>query len=147
VAEWATKSSKKDCELCAKLGSSTSFSKGAKVRIAEAFDCANCPVVKGQPIPDNENIIELYNALPDNYDPMTGRRIITATDIKILFDLYEVPKEIRLDYYSRIMYFYQQMIKASTKEREKLEETKKQNEEWRKKTLSQSQFRRSELGK
>lgn len=131
MAEWAAKSSKKDCKLCARLRNPDNFPKGAKVRISEAFDCANCPVTKGQPIPDNENVLEFYNALPNNYDPMTGRRIITATEIKILFDFYEVPKELRLDYYSRIMYFHRQIIQAESKEKKKLTEAKQQDDQWR----------------
>lgn len=137
MAEWAAKSSKtrKNCKLCAKLADPANYPKGAKVRIAGVYDCDNCPVMKAQPIFENENIIELYNALPVRYDPVTKVRVVTTADIKFIFALYQVSEDLHFDYYARLMYFFQVMTKSESKMREKAAKEHQENTAWKKDKL------------
>jgi len=144
VAEWAAKSSKtrKNCKLCAKLANPANYPKGAKVHIAGVYDCDNCPVMKAQPIPENENIIELYNALPIRYDPVTRTRIVTTADIKFIFALYQVSEDLHFDYYTRLMYFFQVMSVSASKMAEKTAKEQQENMAWRKDKLYQLQSKK-----
>ena len=144
MAEWAAKSSKsrKNCKLCARLANPANYPKGARVRIAGVYDCDNCPVMEAQPIPENENIIELYNALPIRYNPITNIRVITTEDIKFLFNIYEVPKSLHFDYFTRLMYFFQAMVSNQSKMDKKTIGEQKENAEWTKNKLYQSQSKK-----
>jgi len=144
VAEWAAKSSKtrKNCKLCAKLANPANYPKGAKVRIAGVYDCDNCPVMKAQPIFENENIVELYNALPIRYDPVTRTRVITTADIKFIFTLYQVSEDLYFDYYTRLMYFFQVMTVSANKMAEKTAEEQKENIAWKKDKLYRLQSKK-----
>jgi len=137
VAEWAAKSSKtkKNCKLCAKLANPANYPKGARVRIVGVYDCENCPVMKSLPIFENENIIELYNALPVRYDPVTRVRIVTTADIKFIFALYQVSEDLHFDYYTRLMYFFQVMARNESKMAEKTAKEGQDNLAWRKDKL------------
>jgi len=141
VAEWASKSSttRKNCKLCAKLANPANYPKGSKVRIAGVYDCENCPVMKAQPIPENENIIELYNALPLRYDPVTRIRIVTVEDIKFLFDIYQVPEDLQFDYFTRLTYFFRVMTDSALRMNEKLAKEQQDNVRWKKDTLARLQ--------
>lgn len=147
MAEWAAKSSKtgKSCDLCAKLANPANYPKGAKVRIAGVYDCENCPVMKARPIERNENIIELYNALPIKYDPVIRTRIVTIADIKFLFTLYEVPEDLWFDYYTRLMYFFRIMTDRENKMMEKAEKERKENDDWKKNRLYRLQSKKSKI--
>jgi hypothetical protein len=137
VAEWAARGSKleKNCALCAKLANPANYPKGARVKIAGVYDCDNCPVMKAQPIPENENIIELYNALPVRYDPVTRTRIVTTADIKFIFNLYQIPENLQFDYYTRLMYFFRTMVINESKMVEKMAKEQQENAAWRKDRL------------
>ena len=144
MAEWAAKSSKtrKNCKLCAKLANPANYPKGAKVRIAGVYDCDNCPVMKAQPIFENENIIELYNALPIRYDPVTRTRVITTADIKFIFTLYQVSEDLYFDYYTRLMYFFRVMSESQSKMTEKAAKEQKENIAWKKDKLYRLQSKK-----
>lgn len=144
MAEWAAKSSKtrKNCKLCAKLANPANYPKGAKVHIAGVYDCDNCPVMKAQPILENENIIELYNALPIKYDPVTRARIITITDIKFIFTLYQISEDLYFDYYTRLMYFFKVMSSSENKMVEKAAKEQQENTAWRKNKLYRLQSKK-----
>lgn len=129
MAAWAAKGVKKDCETCKKLSDPKQFKKGAKVR--HVMDCENCEVFLSQPIPENENVVELYNALPLNYDGMSGQRIITTGDIKFIFDLYRVPKDLRYEYYHKIMYLAEQIFLANIEKQKKEDAKTKKTEGWK----------------
>ena len=108
--------------------SPTSFQKGAKVHIAEAFDCANCEVTLGQPISDNENIIDLYDSLPQKFDSFSGLKDMSAEGVKFVFETYDVHPDLWEDYYNRLMFFHRSVlnIKAKREKRKhKLEEQQK----------------------
>lgn len=141
MAEWAAKSStsRKNCKLCARLANPANYPKGAKVHIAGVYDCDSCPVMKAQPIPENENIIELYNALPIRYDPVIRVRIVTIADIKFLFILYQIPEDLWFDYYTRLMYFFRIMTSNESKMTEKAMKEQQKNAAWKKNKLYQLQ--------
>ncbi len=147
MAEWAAKSSKsrKNCKLCAKLADPANYPKGAKVRIEGVYNCDTCPVMATQPIFENENIIELYNALPIRFDPVTRTRIITTEDIKFLFSIYEVPVCLRFDYYTRLMYFFKKMASNQSKIDEKTTKELEENAKWRKDKLYRLQPKKSKI--
>jgi len=144
VAEWAAKSSKtrKNCKLCAKLANPANYPKGAKVHIAGVYDCDNCPVMKAQPIFENENIIELYNALPIRYDPVTRTRVVTTADIKFIFTLYQISEDLYFDYYTRLMYFFQVMAESENKIAEKTAKEQQENIAWKKDKLYRLQSKK-----
>ena len=54
----------KSCKQCEKLANPDNFPKGVRVKIKGVYDCENCEVMEYQPIPENENVVELYNLLP-----------------------------------------------------------------------------------
>jgi len=144
VAEWAAKSStsRKNCKLCARLANPANYPKGTKVHIAGVYDCDNCPVMKAQPISENENIIELYNALPIRYDPIIRIRIVTIADIKFLFTLYQIPENLWFDYYTRLMYFFRIMTSNESKMREKTAKEQQENTDWKKNKLYRLQSKK-----
>jgi hypothetical protein len=105
--------------------SPTSFEKGAKVHVAEAFDCANCEVTLSQPIPDNENIIDLYDSLPQKYDAFSGVKDMSAEGIKFVFQVYGIHPDLWEDYYNRLMFFHRAFLEAKDK-REKRKQKKQE---------------------
>ena len=123
MAEWGVKGLGKSCEQCRSLLDLSGFEKGARVRVV--LDCENCPVMKARPLPENENIVILYNALPKNYDGFSGQRIVTASDIKFILELYEVPKELWSEYYHKLLFFHEQVLIALSREKKRKEEMKK----------------------
>ena len=124
MAEWGVKGLGKSCEQCRSLLDPSGFEKGARVKVV--LDCENCPVSKARPLPENENIIILYEALPRNYDGITGRRIVTASDIKFILELYEVPRELWSEYYHKLLFFHEQVLLAVSREEERKTKIKKQ---------------------
>ena len=125
----------RDCDRCEQLANPENYPKGVRVRIAEAFDCDNCEVTKYQPIVENENILELYNALPQNYDGYSGLRILDANAIKFLFELFEVPKELQDSYYMRLVYLHGEVVEASSKAREKEKKRQDDVRKWKNRGL------------
>lgn len=119
MARFLAKDKKRSCETCAMFRSPTSFIKGAKVYVAEAFDCANCEVTKGQPITENENIIELYDSLPQKYDSFSGSKDMSAEGIKFVFQIYDIHPDLWEDYYNRIMFFHRAFLDARDKKEKK----------------------------
>lgn len=130
MAEWVAKGITKDCDKCKEIGDPKSFAKGTKVRMVK--DCESCEVFKATPIMANANILDLYDALPLVYDPITGQRMISAYDIAFVFDLYSVPIELRYDYYHRLTYFAKQVAIQQAKKSKRDDEKKKADEEWKK---------------
>lgn len=119
----------KDCETCEKLSDRKSFQAGSRVRFRP--DCKNCEVFKAQPIEENENILELYDALPRVYDPMSGLPVVTASDVEVIFKLYEVPEELRFDYFKKLLFYHGELVSAirvaqdrETKKKEQQEKAK-----------------------
>jgi len=130
VAEWAAKGkSTKSCEDCDKLAKQSGghFAKGVRVRIAEVYDCAKCENYLSRPSQDNENIITLYEALPKNIDGFSGVRTISASDILFLFKIYDVPEELYFDYYHRLMFFHDSLMREAEKQRKLLEKKAKKD--------------------
>jgi len=109
----------KDCKKCEKLGDPDNYPKGVKVRIAGVYDCENCEVMEYQPIVENQNVVELYDALPQNYEGSSGLRQVSATDVKFILELFEVNKDLWYDYYQKIIYFHGELVNASLKVCEK----------------------------
>lgn len=99
--------------------SPTSFQKGAKVHIAEAFDCANCEVTLSQPIQDNENILDLYDSLPQKFDSMSGVKDMSADGVRFVFNLYGIHHDLQEDYYNRLMFFHREFLNARERREKK----------------------------
>lgn len=108
-----------------------SFARGSAVKIFEAFDCDKCEVKKGQPIPENENILELYNSLPHNYDGYTGLRILDVTAIKFLFDVFDVDKDVKDDYYRKLVYLHGEIVTANEEVRKQEEKKREMDRKWK----------------
>jgi len=121
----------KSCEQCEKLANPDNFPKGVRVRIEGVYDCENCEVFKSQPMPENENVVELYNALPKVYDGMSGMQIITASDIKFVFEVYDVHKDLYFDYYQKIVYLHSGIIEARSKVQEKERKREEAERKWK----------------
>ena len=124
MAKWLAKDKRRSCKVCQMFKSPESFIKGAKVRIAEAFDCANCEVTLSQPIPDNENIIDLYEALPQNYDGLSGAKDVGAEAIQFIFQIYDIHTDLWEDYYNRIQFFHKTFLDARSKTEQKKQKRK-----------------------
>jgi len=125
------KKSKKNCEDCKRLRDPDSFAKGVAARIFEAFDCDNCEVKKAQPLEANENILELYNSIPHNYDGYTGLRILDVNAIKFLFEVFDVGKNIQDDYYRKLVYLHGEIVAANEKVREQEEKKREADRKWK----------------
>lgn len=115
--------SAKTCEVCRLLNDPKSFARGTKARFVQ--DCKTCETRLAQPLVSNENIVSIYEALPTNYDGLSGYKIVTAEGIRFLFEIYDVPKIWWEDYYNRLMYFHSTYIQ----EKEKRDEEKRKREE------------------
>lgn len=135
MAEWAARKNKRDCKQCEKLANPKAYAKGSRVRIAGVFDCKNCEKTKARPIPDNRNVIDLYNALPRRFD-YSGIKVITAVDTKFIFELFEVPKVLRSDYYQRIVFLHNCLVEACVKEEKKETARKTADASWKRSKLS-----------
>lgn len=122
----------KSCEQCEKLADPDNFPKGVAVKIPGVYDCENCIVMEYQPIPENQNVIDLYNALPQNYEGYSGLRQISATDIKFVLELFDVDKGLWDDYYQKIMYFHSELMKASLEVRKKKQKEEEAKRKWKK---------------
>lgn len=125
MAQWLSKEKKRSCETCEMFRSPTSFPKGAKVHIAEAFDCVNCEVTLSQPSQDNENILDLYDSLPQKFDSMSGVKDMSADGIRFVFTLYDIHSDLWEDYYNRLMFFHREFLNA----RERRDKKKKRMQE------------------
>jgi len=123
--------SKKNCDDCKRLRDPDSFAKGSTVKIFEAFDCDNCEVKKGQPIPENENILDLYNSLPHNYDGYTGLRILDVNAIQFLFKVFDVDENIQDDYYMRLVYLHGEIVTANEEVRKQEREKAEMDRKWK----------------
>jgi len=89
------------------------------------LDCENCYINTCQPIEDNEIVLELYEQLPFVYDGMAEIRIITAADVKFVFEIFDISRNLWDDLYQRIMY-YQNIITETELKMRKIEADKKQ---------------------
>ena len=122
----------KSCEQCDKLGNPDNFPKGVRARIKGVYDCEDCEVMKSQPIPENENAVALFEALPKVYDGMSGLQNITASDIKFVFEVWDVPEELYFDYYQKIVFLHLETIRAKLKAQEKKTKNEEATREWKK---------------
>lgn len=129
MAVWGAKKNKKDCKKCKQLQDPTAFEDGAQVRIAGVGDCKNCEVMKNSPIERNENIVALYNALPREGG-------VTVKDIHSLFEIYEMPQELRFDYYQRLLFLHNTMLEEREKIHKKTVDEKRATEQWKANKLS-----------
>lgn len=123
--------SKKNCDDCKRMRDPDSFAKGSAVKIFEAFDCDKCEVKKAQPIPDNENILDLYNSLPHNYDGYTGLRIFDVSAVKFLFNIFDVDEDVQDDYYMRLVYLHGEIVTANEEVRKQEEKKKEVDRKWK----------------
>jgi len=89
------------------------------------LDCENCYVNTCRPIEDNEIILELYDQLPFVFDGMTGIRIVSAADVKFVFEIFDISRDLWDDLYQRIMY-YQNVITETELKMQKREADRKQ---------------------
>ena len=129
MAAWGAKKNKKDCKRCKQLQKAGSFEKGSKVRIAGLGDCKECEVMKNNPIERNENIVALYNALPREGG-------VTVKDIHSLLEIYEIPQELRFDYYQRLLFLHNTMMDARDKEHKKVTKERREIDQWKKNKFS-----------
>lgn len=135
MAEQSGRLGGKKCEDCEKLSKLENFARGVKARIAGVYDCDNCEVTKSQPIWENENIIELYATLPNRFEGMTGAKYVTASDIKFVLELFDVPEELWLNYYLRLKFFCDEMVRVHTTKANKEMQLKAGAEKWKRETL------------
>lgn len=134
MARWWAKKNRKTCDKCKQFKDPKSFGAGITKVLKPGFfkeeDCSKCEVMKNRPIPENENIIDIYNAVPPRYDPFSGDRIITAQDIQFMLDFYDVPKKLHFDYFHRVVEFYKEILNAHHKESEKENKRKEEAKSW-----------------
>jgi len=119
VAEYAAKENKRTCKDCERLADPKSYEAGARVRIAEVYDCENCEVTKTQPSLANYPVIELYNSLPRVFDGMSGALQFSTVDIKFVFSIFDVPQELWDEYYFKMMHFHECLLDAEAEKRKK----------------------------
>lgn len=122
----------KDCKQCEKLADPDNYPRGAAVKIPGVYDCENCIVMEYQPTLENQNVIDLYNALPQNYEGYGGLRQINAVDIKFVLELFEVDEKLWYDYYQKIVYFCNELMSASLKVREGKRKAEEAKRKWKK---------------
>ena len=119
MAEWLARdedeAGRKDCKLCKTLANIDSYESGAQVFVGGLFDCENCIVAKSVPIPDNDIILDIYTSLPQNFDGMTGFKILTSQDIINILRVFEVDESLWYDYYNRLAYFHECIVNARSK--------------------------------
>lgn len=125
----------KDCEQCEKLADPDSYAKGSAVKIPGVYDCENCIVMKYQPSAENQNVVDLYNALPRNYEGYGGFRQISATDIKFVLELFEVDEKLWSDYYRKLIYFHSELLEAELKVRGKKQKEEEAIRKWKSQRL------------
>jgi len=114
----------KTCEWCEQVNNPESFEAGAQAMIGDAGDCEHCEYWNARPIPENENVLFLYESLPKNYDGFSGIRLISASDIFTVFNFYGVVDELREEYYQKILFFHETLVGKILNEREKMESKK-----------------------
>jgi len=131
VAEFSSSDSPRSCKLCEQLSKQKSFKKGSRVRIAGVFDCENCPVWKAKPIKENEIIVFLYNQIPFRFNSISGQVEFSAEDVKFLFEVYGIHKDLWEDYYNRLMYLNREVNIAHKKQTEAINKKRKEDEEWK----------------
>ncbi len=140
VAKWTVAKNKKTCKKCKQLLNADSFSKGIRQVLKPSFfkeqNCAKCEVTLRQPIPENENIIDIYNAIPLRYDPYSGDRIITAQDIQFMLNFYDVPKILHFDYFHRVVFLHSAILNADRKQGKLEQERKEEQALWTKEKLN-----------
>jgi hypothetical protein len=109
----------KTCKWCEQVSDPDSFEAGARVMIEGAGDCEHCEYWNARPLPENENVISLYESLPKNFEGFSGFRIISVSDIAAIFDFYQVDLRLREEYYEKILFFHETLTKKILDEREK----------------------------
>ena len=124
----------RSCEDCKRLGNPDNFVKGSRVKIFEALDCEHCEVRKYQPIAENEDIMELYDILPNNYDAF-GIRMINVSDIKSMLELLDIPRELWDDIYQRLVFYHNEIIKAVSKVMKSKTKNRDDIEKWKRERL------------
>ena len=128
----------RDCKICEKLADRDNYPKGARVKIVEAYDCDNCEVMEYQPTVENQNVVELYEALPQNYEGSGGLRQVSATDVRFILELFEVNKDLWYDYYQKIIYFHGELVRVDLKVREKKRKGDEATRKWKNQRLKAS---------
>ena len=110
----------KDCKECQRLRSPENFAQGTQVWIKEVQEdaCEECEVMKAQPMVENELAVDLYRSLPRNYDGMSGLQIVTSSDIRFVFRLYDVPEIFWEENYNKILFLWDKIRDIVIKKRE-----------------------------
>ena len=121
MAAWLAKDpkTKKSCDKCIMFKDPTAFEAGAQVLVAGAGDCEKCIVRLSQPSADNELILEAYGLLPSNYEGWTGYKVVRYEEVMEIFRMLKLPELYFDDYYKRLMFLHEQLIKFLGLEREK----------------------------
>jgi len=130
VAWWWVHDVEKKYEDCKKLASQSSFEKGSRVRVKSIEDCEKI-LEESQPTDENYPIVILYNEMPRKFNPVSGIREISVEDIRFVFKLYNVPEELYYDYYHRLLYFHDQVVKYGVELEKKKAKKRKEDNEWR----------------
>lgn len=117
---WGGSGAKKSCSWCDQVSDPANYPPGTTVYIAEAYNCENCAYWKAQPLPANENILTLYQNLPKSFEGWSGIRTISCSDIKFIFDLYDVPDSLRDEYYMKLLFFHEALIDRAGREKDKV---------------------------
>jgi len=116
---------KLDCAECRKLLKQSAFPAGTQVRIV--LECETCPLAQTIPIPENEQILDLYQGLPQTFDAF-GTRIVDLDALKLVFELNGVFPGLQDDYARRILYFNSCLLEEKAlveKEKGKREKSRK----------------------
>ena len=102
----------RSCKKCSQLASND-FAKGIKVKIRDAYDCGNCSLYLSRPSADNVVIVDLYSDMPMSFD-YHGNRVFKVADVVGLMELREVEKDLFEDYYNRVVFLHNEIVKLSS---------------------------------
>jgi len=114
------------CEECEKLGNKENLPKGARARFSGVYDCENCEIWEYVPLPENEVVLELYDLLPENYSG-AGARLVSASDIGLIFRIFDIPEELQEDYYRKLIFLHNQVIQAFYEAQNKKAKTRQES--------------------
>ena len=100
----------RSCKECDRLSSQKNFAKGVKVKIKNVYDCENCTIWQSRPSANNVAVVDLYDLLPLSFD-YYGNCQVSVQDILALIAFREVTEDLREDYYNRMVYFHNEMVR------------------------------------
>jgi len=100
----------RDCKECERLSTQANYAKGIKVKIKDVYDCENCVVWQSRPSANNVAVVDLYDLLPLSFD-YYGNCQVSVQDILALMTFKEVEEDLQEDYYNRMVYFHNEMVK------------------------------------